>query len=148
MRAILFFIVFLVNGIVLAQVGSPYRQYGTRGAPVVPRVQERPMEDPEALTAEERVDLQMPKIVEACELNPFEEAVVRSILTKYVQKRIELQILALDADKNREALEKIRLDQEAELEQSLPAEKYQALLDIYKNKGKLKKKKKKKKSKT
>ena len=137
----------MFSGIVLAQVGTPYRQYGTRGDPVVPRVNERPVE-PEALTAEERVELQMPKIVEACELNPFEEAVVRSILTKYVQKRIELQILALEADKNREALEKIRLDQDTELEQSLPPEKYQALQDLYKNRGKVKKKKKKKKSKS
>ena len=137
----------MINGVLIAQIGTPYRQYGTRGDPVVPRVNERPVE-PEALTAEERVELQMPKIIEACELNPFEEAVVRSILTKYVQKRIELQILALEADKNREALEKIRLDQDTELEQSLPPEKYQALQDLYKNRGKVKKKKKKKKSKS
>ncbi|NND16255.1 MAG: hypothetical protein HKN89_08005 [Eudoraea sp.] len=144
MRTVLFFLVFLVNCAVLAQVGTPYRQYGTRGAPVVPRTQERPMEDPAALTAEERVELQMPKIIEAVELNPFEEAVVRSILTKYVQKRIELQILALDADKTREAMEKIRLEQDEELKESLPAEKYKALQDLYKNKGRVKKKKKKK----
>lgn len=138
----------MINGAVLAQVGTPYRQYGTRGDPVMPRDQNGRMEEPEALTAEELVELQMPKIMEACELNPFEEAVVRSILTKYVQKRIELRILALEADKNREALENMKLEQEAELEQSLPPEKYQALQDLYENRGKVKKKKKKKKSKT
>ncbi|MDH3699229.1 MAG: hypothetical protein OEQ81_11225 [Flavobacteriaceae bacterium] len=148
MRFIVFIFVFLINGAVLAQVGSPYRQYGTRGAPVVPRTNERPMEDPEALTAEERVDQQMPKILEVLELNPFEEAVLRSILTKYVQKRIELQILALDPDKNREALEKMQLEQDEELKQSLPPEQYEALQDLYKNNGKVKKKKKKKKSKS
>lgn len=147
MRFIVFFLLILVNGAVLAQVRTPYRQYGTRGEPVMPRINERP-EDPKALTAEERVEQQMPKIIEVLELNSFEEAVVRSILTKYVQKRIELQILALDADKNREALEKIRLEQDAELKQSLPIEKYEALQDLYKNNGKVKKKKKKKKSKT
>lgn len=148
MRVFLFFLVFLVNGAVLAQVGTPYRQYGSRGEPVMPRVNERPMEDPEALTAEERVDLQMPRILEVLELNPFEEAVLRSILTKYVQKRIELQILALDKDKNRETLEKMQLEQDEELKQSLPPEQYEALQDLYKNNGKVKKKKKKKKSKS
>ena len=148
MRFVVFIFIFLINGAVLAQVGSPYRQFGTRGAPVMPRTDERPREEPKALTAEERVDQQMPKILEVLEVNPFEEAVLRSILTKYVQKRIELQILALDPDKNQEALEKIQLEQDEELKQSLAPEQYEALQDLYKNNGKVKKKKKKKKSKS
>jgi tRNA A37 N6-isopentenylltransferase MiaA len=88
-------------------------------------------EDPK--TAEELVEEQMPKITEALELNDFEQAVVSSILTKYVQQRIELQILELPEDKAREAYEKIADDQKAELEQGLPPDKFNGLMDIMEN---------------
>ena len=90
----------------------------------------------------------MPKISEVLDLNAFEEAVVNSILTKYVQKRIELQILELPKDQTNEAMEKIAKDQTRELEQGLPKEKFEAYLELQKhgfNSKKIRKKKKKKK---
>jgi hypothetical protein len=101
------------------------------------------------LTAEEMVANEMPKITEAIGLNDFEQAVVSSILTKYVQQRIELQILDLGPEKTREAYEIMRTKQEEELKAGLPEEKYNALLDYQENgfkKAKKKKKKKKNKS--
>jgi hypothetical protein len=104
-------------------------------------------EDPK--TAEELVAAQMPMITEALDLNDFEQAVVSSILNKYVQQRIELQILELPKDKAREAYEKIAENQKAELKQGLPPEKYEGFMDLIENgkkskKGKKDKKKKKK----
>jgi hypothetical protein len=89
----------------------------------------------------------MPKITEAIDLNDFEQAVVNSILTKYVQQRIELQLLKLEPDKMREGLEKIQQDQEAELKAGLPEDKYLAFVELAKNKFQVKKKKKKKRKK-
>ena len=106
-------------------------------------------EDPK--TAEELVEEQMPKITEALDLNPFEQAVVNSILTKYVQQRIELQILDLPKDKAREAYERIADDQKAELKQGLPPEKFESFMTLMENgfnKKKAKKDRKKKKSKS
>ena len=91
---------------------------------------------------------EMPKIIEAVELNDFEAAVVSSILTKYVQQRIELQILKLSPEDTREALEEIAQAQRKEMEQGLPPEKYQAILDLEESGYKKVKKKKKKKKKT
>ncbi len=105
-------------------------------------------EDPK--TAEELVADQMPRITEALDLNDFEQAVVSSILNKYVQQRIELQILELPKDKTREAYEKIAENQKAELKQGLPPEKFEGFMDLMENGGKSKKEKKdrKKKKKT
>ena len=88
------------------------------------------------------------EITEALELNAFEEAVVSSVLTKYTQQRIELQILQLPKDKAREAYEKIAENQERELKQGLPPEKFEAFMELAENGFKAKKKKKKKKKKT
>jgi hypothetical protein len=86
-----------------------YNRNSRRNSPI-PRMEE-PQSKPENLTAEEIVEREMPKIIEALELNDFEQAVVSSILTKYVQQSIELQLLKLPADKTREAAEKIRENQ-------------------------------------
>lgn len=100
----------------------------------------------EPKTAEELVEAEMPKITEALELNAFEQAVVSSILTKYVQQRIELQILKLPKEQTMAALEKIAQDQNRELKQGLPVEKYEGFVELQENgyKGKKKRKKKKK----
>ncbi len=98
-------------------------------------------------TAEEIVAEEMPKIIEALSLNDFEQAVVSSILTKYVQQRIELQLLKLEPEKMREGMEKIQKDQEAELKAGLPEDKYDAFLELAKNNFQVKKSKKKKKKK-
>ena len=101
-------------------------------------------QEPKPQTAEEIVAVQMPKITEALSLNDFEQAVVSSILTKYVDQRIQLQLLELTPEKMREGLEKIQINQQAELEAGLPEEKFKALEEYQKNGYKLKKKRKKK----
>lgn len=94
---------------------------------------ETPAKKPEPKTAEEIVSDELPRIVEAAELNAFEEAVVKMALTNYVQQRIELDILKLDPDAMREALEKINLEHRSELEAGLPAEKYEAIIKLQEN---------------
>ena len=150
----LFFLGLLITILTLpsleAQYGYGYRNGYGRQRAAIPQADTTPKkEDP--LTAEEIVAREMPKLAEALELNEFENAVVSSILTKYVQQSIELRLLKLDADKTREAMEKIRINQKAELQAGLPEDKYEALVKIqqegYKKKKKEKKKKKKKKSK-
>lgn len=133
---------------VKAQYGNGYGSNGTGGRqrnnmPQTPS----PQEEPKALTAEQIVDNEMPNITEVVGLNPFEEAIVRTILTKYVQKHIELQILKLSPDKTREAMETIVKDQEEELKASLPEDKYEIFEQLQKDRFKSKKKKKKKKNK-
>ena len=81
-------------------------------------------------------------------LDPFEEAVVRSVLVKSVQKRMELQIMQLEPQKMREEFEKTIKQQDAELEASLPPEKYQIYKEMRENPGKAKRKQKKKKKKS
>jgi hypothetical protein len=88
----------------------------------------------------------MPVITDTLDLNEFEKAVVTSILTKYIQQRIELQILQLDADKTRETLDKIKENEDAELKSGLPEDKYEAFKQLQKD-GVQKTKKKKKKAK-
>lgn len=123
--------------------GSQYgSQYG-RGSRL-PQVQDTPKKE-EPLTVEEMVDKEMPAITEALELNPFEEAVVRTTFIKYVQQRKELRILELEPEKMREEMERLEKEQNEEMEAGLPEEKYNAYLDLVKNKFKTKKKKKKKK---
>jgi hypothetical protein len=121
--------------------GNPYA-YG-RQRSIVPQGPE-PEKEAKPKTAAEIVETEMPKITEVLELNEFEEAVVASILTKYVQQSIELQILSLEPDKMREGMEKIRINQKAELKAGLPEDKYNALVDLQENGFKKTKKKKKK----
>lgn len=122
--------------------------YGRRNS--IPQVQHEP-EEPEPMTAEQIVDAEMPNITEALDLNAFEAAVLSSTLKKYVQKRIELQILQLEPDQMRESMEKITMAQDAELKAGLPPEKYEAFVEMQKNgvkKTQKEKKKKKKKDKS
>ncbi len=127
-------------------------RYGTFGSQrsALPRGPEAPPKEEGPKTAEELVEEQMPKISEALELTDFEQAVVSSILTKYVQQRIELQILELPREDTMRALEKIAENQNNELQAGLPPEKYEAYLDLQENgfKKSRKKQKKKKKNKT
>lgn len=141
-----FILLFMAYAEAQAQFGGG----GLGGRQRNPIPQTTTQEPPKPLTADEMVDNQMPKISEALGLNPFEVAVLRTTLVKYVQKSIELQILNLPADKTREAMEKIIKEQEEELKANLTEEQYQAFMDLQKDgfKSKKKKKDKKKKSKT
>ncbi|QWX85448.1 hypothetical protein H0I23_07360 [Cellulophaga sp. HaHaR_3_176] len=136
-----------------AQYGNGYGNgygnsggYGGRQRSSIPQAESAP-EKPEPLTAEQIVDSEMPNITEALGLNPFEEAIVRTTLTKSIQKRIELQILKLTPEKTREAIEKIGKEQDEELKSALPEDKYEAFVELQKNRFKEKKKKNKKKKK-
>lgn len=104
-------------------------------------------EPPKPKTADEMVDEQMPAIAETLELNEFESAILSSILKKYVQQRIEMQILKLSPEKMREGFDKITENQDAELKESLPLEKYEAFVEMMKNGVQKSKKEKKKKEK-
>ncbi|NAY91126.1 hypothetical protein GTQ34_04265 [Muricauda sp. JGD-17] len=110
---------------------------------IIPQSQSTP-EETTPPTADELVDQQMPIITEALELDPFEEAVVRTTLVKSVQQRIELEILALDPLKMKEEVEKIKKRQDEEIKAGLPPDKFDAYLELQENKFKAKKKKKKK----
>jgi len=145
------FILLLAGAELQAQYGRGYG-YGSgygygygRQRNAIPQAQAAPKE-PEPKTAEQIVDGEMPGISEALELNEFEEAVLSSILKKYVQKRIEMQILKLTPEQMREGMEKITEAQDAELKAGLPLEKYEAFVDMQK-KGLQKTKKEKKKEK-
>lgn len=142
--------------------GYGYGGYGSRGGggygrgrSSIPQAQE-PQKEPEKLTAEQIVDNEMPSIAAALELNEFETAVLSSVLKKYVQERIEMQILKLSPVKMREKMEKITERQDEELKAGLPIEKYEAFVEMQKNgvaktakeKKKRAKKSKKKKKKT
>lgn len=128
--------------------GYGYGGYGGYGRQrnSIPQAQETPKE-PEKLTAEQIVDQEMPGITEKLGLNPFEEAVLSTTLKKYLQERIELQILDLPQDKMRESYEKITQKQDEELKAGLPADKYEAFVELQKNGFKKVKEKKKKKKK-
>ncbi|MEM9076443.1 MAG: hypothetical protein AAGC43_05350 [Bacteroidota bacterium] len=139
--------VFLMIGLVGIQMVSA--QFGNRFGrqrSTVPQSQAPPPE-PEPITAEGVVNEQMPSIIEALELNAFEEAVVRTTLTKYVQKKLELQILQLEPQKMKEEYEKLGKLQNEEMKSGLPPDKYEAYLELEKNRFKPTKKKKKKKKK-
>lgn len=124
--------------------------YGGRGRSSIPQA-EMPDKKPDPKTAEQIVESEMPKITEAIGLSEFEQAVVSNILTTSIRKRMELQILELEANKTREALEKIYKTQDEDLKASLPEEKYNAFVKLqeagFKTSKKKKKKKKKKKNK-
>ena len=127
------------------QYNNRYNPYG-RGRSTVPRGPAEPEREPEKLTAEEIVANEMPKITEALELNDFEQAVVSSILSKYMQQRIELQILQLPDEQTLDKHKQIKENQEEELKAGLPEDKYNKMLELREEGyNKLKKKKKKKK---
>jgi len=131
------------------------RGYGS----AIPQTQ-TPAEAPKPKTADEIVDDEMPAIAETLGLDEFEKAVLSTTLKKYVQERIELQILKLSPDKMREAYEKITVRQDEELKAGLPQDKYEAFVQMQKDgvakmrkemkkeEKRKNKKKKKKKSKT
>lgn len=153
---VILFIVLFAGGEIQAQYGRGYGGggygYGSgygygygRQRSAIPQVQETPKE-PEPKTADQIVDDEMPAIAEALELNGFEAAVLSSTLKKYVQKRIEMQILELSPEQMREGMEKITEKQDEELKAGLPLEKYDAFVEMQK-KGIQKTKKEKKKEK-
>ncbi|WP_445382311.1 hypothetical protein [Robiginitalea sp. IMCC43444] len=150
MKKIIFILMLLLLSSQLAHSQFGRNGYLGRQRTAIPRGPEPEPKKPEPKTAEEMVEEEMPKLTEALELNDFEQAVVSSILTKYLKQRIELQILELPADKMRESLEKISINQSKELEEGLPVEKYEAFVDLQENgyNSKKNKKKKKKKKKT
>lgn len=133
--------IFYVNAQYGYGYGNPYA-YG-RQRSIVPQGPE-PEVEPKARTADEIVAGEMPHITETLELNEFEQAVVSSILTKYVQQSIELQILNPEPNKIREGMEKIQKNQREELKAGLPEEKFNMLVELQENGYKTKKKKKKK----
>ncbi|WP_343486498.1 hypothetical protein [Allomuricauda sp. d1] len=128
-----------------AQIGRNGNPFG-RQRTAIPQAQ-TPQKEPEPKTAEELVEEQMPQITETLELDAFEQAVVRSTFTKYVQKRMELQILQLEPQKMKEEFQKLQQQQDEEMKAGLPEEKYQTYLDLMKNPSKAKKAKRKKKKK-
>lgn len=129
------------------QFVNPNNRFG-RGRTAIPQGPTAADQEPEKLTAEELVEKEMPKLIETLSLDAFEEAVVRSVLVKSVQKRMELQILKLAPEKMKEAYEKVIKEQDAELEAGLPSEKYKIYLEMRENPTKTKRKQKKKKKKT
>jgi len=152
---VVLFITLLAVGELQAQYGRGYGGggYGYGGGgygygrqrSAIPQAESAPKE-PEPKTAAQIVDGEMPGISAALELNAFEEAVLSSVLKKYVQKRIEMQILELSPEQMREGMEKITEAQDVELKAGLPLEKYEAFVDMQK-KGLQKTKKEKKKEK-
>ncbi|AYN68287.1 hypothetical protein D1013_13315 [Euzebyella marina] len=132
---LLFFVLLVFGAELQAQYGYGYGSgygygYG-RQRNAVPQVEHTPKE-PEPKTAEQIVDGEMPKIAETLELNEFESAVLSSILKKYVQKRIEMQILELTPEQMREGMEKITKAQDEELKAGLPLEKYEGFVEMQK----------------
>ncbi len=129
--------------------GRGYNGYGGNGygrqRSAIPQTEHTP-EKKDPPTAQEIVASQMPTITETIGLNEFEQAVMSSILTKYIQQRIELQILQLDADKTRAALDNIVEKEDAEMKAGLPEDKYEAFKQLQKD-GLQKTKKNQKKSK-
>ncbi|MEP2279016.1 MAG: hypothetical protein ABJI11_06265, partial [Maribacter sp.] len=92
-------LILLGSSEIYAQYGYGNSSYGSRGGygnqrSSIPQAQ-TPAEPPKPKTAEELVDDEMPRITEALALNEFEQAVLSSVLKKYVQERIEAQILKL-----------------------------------------------------
>lgn len=131
-----------------AQYGYGNRNRNGRQRNAIPQAQESPKKE-EPLTAEQIVSVEMPNISEQLNLNEFEKAVVSTTLVKYLKQRMELQLLKLTPEKTREGMERIFKEQDEELKNGLPEEKFNAFIDLRKDgfkKKKGKKKKKKKKS--
>jgi hypothetical protein len=159
-RILLLAVLLLIGSESFAQFGRGQQGFGGRGAygygrqrSTIPQAQEAPKKE-EPQTAEQIVDGTMPSITEALQLNEFETAVLSSVLKKYVQERIEAQILKLPPEKMKEVYESITERQDEELRAGLPAEKYEAFVELQKNgvaktiKNNKKKKKKRKKDKS
>lgn len=126
-------------------MGNPYGN-PMRGMNQFPsRTQEE-----EPLTAEDIVELSINRVKETIEINAFEEAVLRSIMLEATKKRIELQILNLEPNAMKTALEEIESLEDARLENELPPALYAHLkaLKEERNPKTKRKKEKKKKSKT
>lgn len=146
-KGILVLLLFMLGSECYAQFNRGMQGGMGRQRSAIPRAQHAP-EPPKPKTSEEIVDDQMASISEALVLNDFESAVVSSILKKYVQERIEAQILKLPPEKMGEVFKNIAERQDEELKQSLPPEKYDGFLNLMKdgvNKTIKKNKKKKKK---
>jgi hypothetical protein len=126
-------------------MGSPYgNPYGNpmRGMNQFPsRTQ-----DDEPLTAEDIVELSINRVKETIEINAFEEAVLRSIMLEATKKRIELQILKLEPNAMKTALEEIESLEDARLENELPPALFEHLKGL-KEEGNSKTKRKKEKKK-
>lgn len=140
----------MLSGVVLqAQFGNGMHNngYGNgmygRGQSMVPRTAD-PEKKVEPQTAEQMVEAEMPALQEALDLNEFEQAVLKTTLTKYVQEGIELRLLQLSPEKTWEAMESIAARQKEELKANLPAEKFEMLQTIQKEGFKKVSKKKKK----
>jgi hypothetical protein len=131
-------IILLGSSEIYAQYGYGNGGYGYGGRgnygygrqrSAIPQAQETEKE-PEPKTAEQLVDGEMPGITEALGLNDFEQAVLSSVLKKYVQERIEARILKLPPEKMREVYENITKRQDEELKAGLPLEKYEAFVAL------------------
>jgi len=138
-KLIFLFILLLGASEIQAQYGGGGYGYGGynnnlygRGRSAIPRGPSAPAEEPKPKTAAQIVDAEMPAITETLGLDEFEKAILSTTLKKYVQERIELQILKLPADKMREAYEKITVRQDEELKAGLPLEKYEAFVQMQK----------------
>ena len=133
------------------QFGMPMGRRGMMGNPYgnpLRQMNQMPTrtEEQAPLTAEDIVVLSMNRIHETIELNAFEDAVVRSIMLEATKKRIELQILNLDQNAVKTALEEIEKLEDFRLKNELPEVIYlqlQALKEEGRS-GSTKKKKKKK----
>ncbi len=143
-------LIIMLSGVALqAQFGNGMYNNGLgngmygRGMSAVPRTAE-PEKKIEPQTAEQMVDAEMPALQEALDLNEFEQAVLKTILTKYVQEGIELRLLQLSPEKTWEGMESIAARQKEELKASLPEEKFEMLQTIQKEGYKKVSKKKKK----
>ncbi|MFD0799440.1 hypothetical protein ACFQZJ_18350 [Maribacter chungangensis] len=152
-KGILFLVLLMLGSECYAQFNRGMQRGMGRGMgrqrSAIPQAQHTP-EPPAPKTSGEIVEDQMPAITEALALNDFEAAVVSSILKKYVQERIEAQILKLPPEKMKETFTNISERQDEELKMSLPPEKYEAFLGLMQdgvNKTIKKNKKKKKKQK-
>ena len=137
-RFFLILSVLLGSSEIYAQYGYGGGGYGGRGnygygsqRSSIPQAQET-QKEPEPKTAEQLVDSEMPRISEALALNDFEQAVLSSVLKKYVQERIEAQILKLPPEKMLEVYENITKRQDEELKAGLPLEKYEAFVAMQK----------------
>lgn len=150
-NCLMLFIILFSSSETFAQFGNNGYGYGRGGngygrqGSTIPQAQETPKE-PDPKTASQLVDDEMPSLTEALSLNDFETAVLSSVLKKYVQERIEAQILKLPPEKMREVYENITKRQDEELRAGLPLEKYEAFVALQKE-GVAKTLKKKKKDK-
>ncbi len=110
--------------------------------------------EPDApLTAEEITELEMVKVKEVLVIDPFEEAILRSIVLEFTKKRIELQILKGDPKTLSESFRKLNDLENERLKTELSLATYEKLLELkernfkkLKDNSEKKRKKKKKKS--